>query len=143
MRHLQRTGRRGRWGLGGSSAGGVLFASDWSTALGSTPNALQDGGRWTRLVECGGGYTSVLAVVEGAALGWSLTPNVLRVTQRGATLCGDLAVKTIEGNTNAGGSRDGWGVFARERNRRGLAFIRVPDRIVSESSSAPASEVAA
>jgi hypothetical protein len=109
MRHLQRTGRRGRWGLGGSSAGGVLFASDWSTALGSTPNALQDGGRWTRLVECGGGYTSVLAVVEGAALGWSLTPNVLRVTQRGATLCGDVEVNS--GSARPAPSQTHWGRF--------------------------------
>lgn len=35
------------------------------------------------------------------------------------------AVQTIEGNTNGGGSRDGWGVFARERPRAGLLFIRV------------------
>jgi hypothetical protein len=49
---------------------------------------------------------------------------------------GDLAVKTIEGNTNAGGSRDGWGVFARERRRKGLQFIRIPD-VVSTEVAAP------
>lgn len=41
---------------------------------------------------------------------------------------GKLSVKTIEGNTNEGGSRDGWGVFARERKRGPkLLFIRVPE----------------
>lgn len=38
----------------------------------------------------------------------------------------DTVVGTIEGNTNAGGSRDGWGVFQRQRKRAGLKFIRVP-----------------
>lgn len=40
---------------------------------------------------------------------------------------GKVSVKTIEGNTNPGGSREGWGVFARER-RRGpkLVFIKIP-----------------
>lgn len=36
------------------------------------------------------------------------------------------AVRTIEGNTNAGGSREGWGVFERVRSRGGLLFIRLP-----------------
>jgi len=34
-------------------------------------------------------------------------------------------VLTCEGNTNTAGSRDGWGVFARERRRSGLLFVRV------------------
>lgn len=42
------------------------------------------------------------------------------------------AIKTVEGNTNAGGSRDGWGVFARERLTKGLLFIRIPDVIPTE-----------
>lgn len=42
------------------------------------------------------------------------------------TSVGKLSVKTVEGNTNDGGSRDGWGVFARERKRKGLQFIRLP-----------------
>ena len=38
------------------------------------------------------------------------------------------AAKTIEGNTNEGGSRDGWGVFARTRKRSPLLlFIRLPE----------------
>jgi hypothetical protein len=40
---------------------------------------------------------------------------------------GPSSFKTIEGNTNEGGSRDGWGVFARERRRGPLTvFIRLP-----------------
>jgi len=46
------------------------------------------------------------------------TGIVSRVTEQ--------TVATLEGNTNSGGSRDGWGVFARERRRASLAFIRVP-----------------
>lgn len=42
------------------------------------------------------------------------------------TAVGKLAVKTVEGNTNDDGSRDGYGVFARERKLAGLAFIRLP-----------------
>ena len=34
-------------------------------------------------------------------------------------------VGTYEGNTNSGGSRDGWGVFARERRKTNLLFVRV------------------
>lgn len=41
------------------------------------------------------------------------------------TAVSPVAVKTIEGNTNTNGSRDGWGVFARERRRAGLLFVRV------------------
>lgn len=52
------------------------------------------------------------------------------------TAVGQLAVKTIEGNTNSGGSRDGWGVFARERNRKGLVFIRIPDAVPTETVGA-------
>lgn len=35
-------------------------------------------------------------------------------------------VRTIEGNTNRDGAREGNGVWARERKRDGLLFIRVP-----------------
>jgi hypothetical protein len=35
-------------------------------------------------------------------------------------------VKTIEGNTNREGAREGNGVWVRERARAGLLFIRVP-----------------
>jgi hypothetical protein len=36
-------------------------------------------------------------------------------------------VGTIEGNTNSGGSREGWGVFARERPLAALTYIRLPE----------------
>lgn len=36
-------------------------------------------------------------------------------------------IRTIEGNTNREGAREGNGVWARERLRTGLLFIRVPD----------------
>jgi hypothetical protein len=41
------------------------------------------------------------------------------------TAVSPVAVKTIEGNTNSGGAREGWGVFARERRRDPLVYIRV------------------
>lgn len=37
----------------------------------------------------------------------------------------EQTVFTAEGNTNSAGSRDGWGVFARERRKLGLQFVRV------------------
>jgi hypothetical protein len=54
--------------------GGYLFASDWSTSLGSTPQALQDGGRWNGPM---GGETSV-RVVPSTGLDFP-TSNVLDV----------------------------------------------------------------
>lgn len=36
-------------------------------------------------------------------------------------------IKTIEGNTNRQGAREGNGVWRRERLRAGLLFIRVPE----------------
>ena len=38
----------------------------------------------------------------------------------------DEVFETIEGNTNREGAREGNGVWARERARAGLLFIRVP-----------------
>lgn len=43
------------------------------------------------------------------------------------TAVGKVSVRTIEGNTNEGGSRDGWGVFARQRKIAGMKFIRLPE----------------
>lgn len=44
-----------------------------------------------------------------------------------------LSVKTIEGNTNADGSRDGYGVFERSRFKaqQRLQYIRLPIKVVS------------
>ena len=51
---------------------------------------MTDGGAWDRLVECMGGFASVMSVVSGASAGFSLTPNVLRMQQRGSTMCGNI-----------------------------------------------------
>jgi hypothetical protein len=60
---------------------GVVFNSDWSTALGNTANAKTDGGKWNVLADNSGG----LEVVAGAALGFPST-NCLRViAQQGNT----------------------------------------------------------
>jgi len=51
------------------------------------------------------------------------------------TAVGKTSFKSIEGNTNDGGSRDGWGVFAR--NTRSIAecqFIRLPDDRAEKSA---------
>jgi hypothetical protein len=37
-----------------------------------------------------GGIASVMSVVSGASVGWTETPHVLRLTQRGSTLCGNI-----------------------------------------------------
>ena len=42
----------------------------------------------------------------------------------------DGRFRTIEGNTNEGGSPNGDGVYERERNSRsGVVFIRIPERL--------------
>lgn len=55
-----------------------VFQSTWSTATGTTETALSDGGRLEVM-----GAGDVLAVVPGLPLGWTQTPNVLQVTNRG------------------------------------------------------------
>ncbi len=60
--------------------GGVLFESDWSTALGNDPvSALRDGGRWSWEADWGGG--KIMSVVPGGPDGH----NALRVVQRGGS----------------------------------------------------------
>jgi len=57
---------------------GVVFESDWSTALGNDPvSALRDGGRWSWEADWGGG--KIMSVVSGGPGGH----NALRVVQRG------------------------------------------------------------
>lgn len=44
-----------------------------------------------------------------------------------------LSIRTIEGNTNGEGERDGYGVFERSRFRlpgRGLLYIHLPPKVV-------------
>jgi hypothetical protein len=66
----------------------VVFASDWSTAAGTSDSALRDGGRWTNLYCAQAAQT--LTVVPGGPVGWTKTPNVLRLQQLGPTSCGTL-----------------------------------------------------
>src|SRR6266576_814728 len=75
-------GRSGPAALSVSVAppGGVLFESDWSTALGNDPvSALRDGGRWSWEADWGGG--KIMSVVPGGPDGH----NALRVVQRGGS----------------------------------------------------------
>jgi len=65
------------------SSGGVVFESNWSTELGSSPAAFTDGGRWDEWNDAGFNTPDgpIMAVV---ASGPNLTyPNALRVQQRG------------------------------------------------------------
>lgn len=67
---------------------GVTFSSDWSTATGTSDNALRDGGKWNTAY-CAQAAT-VLSVVPGGPVGWTKTANVLRLQQLGASGCGTL-----------------------------------------------------
>src|SRR6266699_2013318 len=61
-----------------SAGAGVVFESDWSTALGIDPvSALRDGGLWSWEADWGGG--KIMSVVPGGPGGH----NALRVVQRG------------------------------------------------------------
>ena len=68
----------------------VTFSSTWSAATGNSRNALNDGGIWDRMIECSGGIFNVMSVVAGSSVGWTMTPNVLRLTQLGSTQCGNI-----------------------------------------------------
>lgn len=79
-------GNAGGFGAGGSVE--LVFESDWGTALGSSDEAMRDGGAWDT-VYCQSA-PQTLTVVEGAPLGWTKTPHVLRLQQLGPTICGTL-----------------------------------------------------
>jgi uncharacterized protein YjdB len=72
---------------------GVLLRSDWNTALGNTNQAIGDGGRWPEFM-CWPVYTEVLSVVPGSQAGWTATPNVLQVRNRGGGYCGQVENRT-------------------------------------------------
>lgn len=67
---------------------GVVFSSDWGTATGTTDAALRDGGKWNTLYCQQAGQT--LTVIPGNSVGWTRTPNVLRLQQLGPNSCGTL-----------------------------------------------------
>jgi hypothetical protein len=69
--------------------GGVLFESNWDTAVGTSFNAVTDGGRWPNYWEFNGGTgVQLLSVVTGGVEGH----NALRVQQRGSTYAANLQV---------------------------------------------------
>ena len=76
----------------GNEPAGELFSSNWSTALGTSDAAHSDGGKWNNLI-CAPTYRNrVLSVVSGSNAGWTATPNVLQVTNRGEVNCGMVEV---------------------------------------------------
>lgn len=65
----------------------VVFQSNWSSATGTGEGATGDGGKWPNFY-CGPeSRARVLSVVPGAPHGWTLTPNVLQVTNAGSENC--------------------------------------------------------
>jgi hypothetical protein len=93
---LNNTNGGGGGGGGGGGdplpAQGQLFRSDWSTAVGTTDGALGDGGKWNNQICSGDLRRRVLSVVPGSSAGWTATPNVLQVTNRGGVNCGMVEV---------------------------------------------------
>jgi hypothetical protein len=74
----------------GGGDGGVLFRSNWSSGTGNSLTAINDGAVWQKNV-CTGtnppNMLDVMRVTEGAPYGWQATPNLLRLTNRGASAC--------------------------------------------------------
>jgi hypothetical protein len=68
---------------------GASFESRWSTASGSSLEAITDGGSWP-ILACGTFAHDVLNVVASNTVGFTETPHVLRVQMRGAGPCGML-----------------------------------------------------
>ncbi|MCL4213158.1 MAG: Ig-like domain-containing protein [Gemmatimonadales bacterium] len=83
--------------------GTVLFSSDWNTA-GTSIAAVTDGGLWP-ILACGSVYQNVMSVVAGAPLGFTDSPNVLRVRMAGQ----DCAMLQRDGIIPA--STTHWGRF--------------------------------
>jgi hypothetical protein len=101
------TGGGNTGGFGAGGAGGsveLVFASDWGTALGSSYEAILDGDTWD-IAYCQSA-PQTLTVVEGASLGWTKTPHVLRLQQLGPTICG-----TLEKEDAVPASTTHWGRF--------------------------------
>lgn len=67
---------------------GVVFASDWGTATGTSDAALRDGGKWNTLYCQQAAETAT--VIAGNTVGWTKTSNVLRLQQLGPSVCGTL-----------------------------------------------------
>ncbi len=71
----------------------------------------------------------VFFVMAKSGAGWSKSDaihvGIVASVARGAD--GVLRIGTIEGNTNDGGSREGWGALARTRDAtKALTFVQLP-----------------
>jgi hypothetical protein len=70
-------------------ASGVVFESNWDTAIGLTQSAVTDGGKWPNHWEFNNGSSvQLLSVVSGGVNGH----NALRVQQRGSSYAANLQV---------------------------------------------------
>jgi uncharacterized protein YjdB len=68
--------------------GGVVFESNWNTAVGTSVAAVRDGTRWLNYWEFNGGTTvQLLSVVAGGPPGYA---NALKVVQRGSSYAANL-----------------------------------------------------
>lgn len=89
------------------------FSSDWTAATGNSRDAVTDGGRWPVLA-CGTTFPQVLTVIGGSSVGWTETPNVLRLQQRGPNACGML-----QRNDVVPASTTHWGRFYVRNDENG------------------------
>jgi hypothetical protein len=69
----------------------LLLHATWSTAVGNTVQAVTDGGKARDPFWCQ--WENVLAVVPGGPLGWTSTPNVLRVQSNNG--CGHVEFEDL------------------------------------------------
>jgi hypothetical protein len=69
----------------------LLFASSWDHARGTETESILDGNRWSML--WGSGVPA--AVVDGAPLGWTETPNVLQLRDLGTAVANLQATNVI------------------------------------------------
>ena len=99
---------------------GLLWASDWSTGVGNTANAVGDGGLWENIFNAG---TNLMDVVAASGLGFpSNMTNVLRIH------CVDPSPGLMYGN-----SSNGWGAPAVGDHR----YFRCYWRNSMQSASSP------
>jgi hypothetical protein len=95
--------------------GSLVFRSRWDTALGNSEAAVRDtgGDGWDTLF-CGVG--TVAEVIANTGLGWTRTPNVLRMTQRGAP-CAQVEVANV-----VPASTTHWGRFYFRDDESGTGY---------------------
>lgn len=72
----------------------VIFESLWETALGTGDAAVMDTGSYGWDASACMSRPTVLEVIEGDSVGWTLTPNVLRVHNDGEESCGMIENST-------------------------------------------------